>query len=272
MQTFSANDAKFVGEARGTGELLILVHGAVGDYRTWEGVLPDLAARYRVITYSRRWHHPNPIPTNGAMYTQSGQTADLAALICSLGGGSVRLLAHSYGAAICAELAVQQPALVRCLVLAEPSLFGMAMTDPAGAAAMAQTAAATMHVVPLLRQGQCEKALQEFLYSVIGREGYDRLSDRVKAVMMDNVHTLEPMLNGMSAGLAFNGQHAAQIQAPTLLVEGEHTTPLFRATVRALAGVVPRAERYVMPRVSHGLHLEEPAAFSRVALEFLARH
>lgn len=272
MQTFHANDTTFFGEERGRGDLLILVHGAVGDYRTWEGIVPDLAASYRVVTYSRRWHHPNPPPVNGAPYTQSGQAADLAALIRSLGGGPVRLLAHSYGAAVCAELAKEQPALVRCLVLAEPSLFGMALTDPAGAMAMAQTAASTMHVVPLLRQGQREKALQEFLYSVIGREGYDRLSERVKAVMMDNVHTLEPMLNGMSAGLAFNGQHAAQIQAPTLLVEGEHTTPLFRATVRALAGVIPRAERFVMPRVSHGLHLEEPTAFSRVALEFLAKH
>jgi len=39
-----------------------------------------------------------------------------------------------------------------------------------------------------------------------------------------------------------------------------------------LAGAIPNAERAVVPGVGHGLHLENPDAFSRVALEFLARH
>jgi pimeloyl-ACP methyl ester carboxylesterase len=272
MQTFEANGTTFVGEERGTGELLILVHGAVGDYRTWEGVLPELAKHYRTVTYSRRWHHPNPVPANDGHYTQAAQAVDLAALIRALGGGPARLLAHSYGAAVCAELALAQPSLVRCLVLAEPSLFGLAMTDPAGAEAVAQTAAAAMHIVPLVRQGQPERALREFLYNVIGREGYERLSDRVRSVMLDNVHTLEPMLNGMNAGLAFSSQHAAQIRTPTLLVEGEYTTPLFRATIAGLARAIPGVEHRVLPGVSHGLHLEAPEVFTRAALEFLARH
>ena len=272
MQSFNVNNATFVGEEQGTGERLILVHGAVGDYRTWESVLPALASRYRTVSFSRRWHHPNPAPTNGEPYTQKGHAADLAGLIRSFGDAPVRLLAHSYGAAICAELAAQQPELVRCLVLAEPSLFGMAMTNPIGAVAMAQTAASTMHVVPLLRKGERERALQEFRYSVIGKDGYGRLSERVKAVMFENVHTLEPMLNGMSSALSFTGKNAALIKAPTLLIEGEHTTTLFRATMKALAHAIPGAERHVLSNVGHGLHLEAPDAFSRVVLEFLARH
>lgn len=272
METFNVNGATYAGEVQGHGELLILVHGAVGDYRTWENVLPTLAERYRVLTYSRRWHHPNSPPLNGEAYTQSAQMTDLAALIRSQGGGPVRLLAHSYGAAICAELAVQHPELVRCLVLAEPSLFGMAMTNPIGAVAMAQTAASTMHVVPLLRKGERERALREFLNSVIGREGYERLSDRVRGVMFDNVNTLEPMLNGMSSSLSFNSKQAARISAPTLLVEGELTTTLFRTTMKALANAIPNAERLVLPKLGHGLHLEDPAPFVRAALEFLAKH
>ena len=47
--------------------------------------------------------------------------------------------------------------------------------------------------------------------------------------MSDNVNTLEPMLNGMSSTLSFTGKQAARITAPTLLIEGEHTTTLFRA-------------------------------------------
>ena len=272
MQTFNVNGTTLAGEEHGTGEPLILVHGAVGDFRTWENVVAAFATHFRVITYSRRWHHPNPAPTNGEPYTPDGHAADLDALIAACGGGPVRLLGHSYGAAICAGLAAERPELVRCLVLAEPSLFGMALSNPIGAVAMAQTAAATMHVVPLLRKGERERALREFLNSVIGKEGYARLSERVLQVMFDNVNTLEPMLNGMSAGLSFTGKQAARINAPTLLVEGEHTTTLFRTTMKALAHTVPKAQRAVIPKVGHGLHLEDPDAFCRVALEFLAKH
>ena len=228
--------------------------------------------RYRVIAYSRRWHHPNPAPLNGESYTHESHAADLAAIIAASGGEPARLLGHSYGAAVCATLAVEQPQLVRSLVLAEPSLFGMALTNPIGAVVMAQTAASTMHIVPLLRKGERERALREFLHSVIGPEGYNRLSERVREVMFDNVDTLEPMLNGMSAGLAFNSKHAARIAAPTLLVEGEQTTTLFRTTMKALAKAIPHSERAVLPGVGHGVHLENPEAFSRAALEFFARH
>lgn len=272
MQTFNVNGTTLTGLERGQGELLILVHGAVGDWRSWEGVLDAVARHYRVITYSRRWHHPNPSHANSPTYTMETHAKDLVALITACGGGPVRLLGHSYGAGVCAAVAAEHPGLVCCQVLAEPSLFGMAMTNPLGAVALAQTAAATMHIVPLLKKGQPEKALSEFLLSIIGKEDYARLSPRALAVMSDNVNTLEPMLNGLSAVLSFTGKQAARVTAPTLLIEGEHTTTLFRSTMKALANSMPNAQRAVLPGVGHGLHLEDPAAFSRLALEFFERH
>jgi pimeloyl-ACP methyl ester carboxylesterase len=272
MQTFDVNGTTLTGLERGQGELLILVHGAVGDWRSWEDVLDALAEVYRVVTYSRRWHHPNPPHANSATYTTETHAKDLVALITACGGGPVRLLGHSYGAGVCAAVAAEQPGLVRCQVLAEPSLFGMAMTNPLGAVALAQTAAATMHIVPLLKKGQPEKALSEFLLSIIGKEDYARLSPRALAVMADNVNTLEPMLNGMGSTLSFMGKQAARVTPPALLVEGEHTTTLFRATMKGLANAMPNAQRAVLPGVGHGLHLEDPEAFSRMALDFLAKH
>jgi non-heme chloroperoxidase len=272
MQTFNVNGTTLTGLEQGQGELLILVHGAVGDWRSWDGVTDAMARHYRVITYSRRWHHPNPAPTNGESYTAETHRKDLVALIAACGGGPVRLLGHSYGAGVCADVAAEHPELVRCQVLAEPSLFGMAKTSPLGAVAMVQTAAATLHIVPLLKKGQPDKALTEFLFSIIGKEDYARLSPRALAVMSENVSTLEPMLNGMSSVLSFAGKQAARITAPTLLIEGEHTTLLFRSTMKALASSMPNAQRAVLPGVGHGLQLEDPAAFSQMALEFLAKH
>jgi len=272
MRTLKIGDIDLACEERGAGELLILVHGAVGDYRTWEDILASLAARYRVITYSRRWHHPASAVTNGLAYTHEGHVADLTEVIAQCGGGPVRLLGHSYGASICAILAAQRSDLVRSVVLAEPSLFSLVMMRPMAAISLAQTAAAMLHVTPLMRKGQPEKALTEFLKAVVSPAGYDRLPERARAVMFDNVHTLEPMLNGMSSGNSFSAKVAARISAPALLVEGELTTKLFQATMQELAEAIPNAERAVVPGVGHGLHLENPDAFSHVALDFFARH
>jgi len=272
MQSFKINGTTLAGEEHGAGEPLILVHGAVGDFRSWEGVVAAFATRYRVITYSRRGHHPNPAPLNGEPYTADGHTADLMALVAACGGGPVRLLGHSYGGSLCAGLAAVRPDLVRCLVLAEPSLFSLILNHPLGAAALDQTAALTGPVVPLLRKGEREQALRQFLTSVLGADGCARLSDRVLQVMLDNVNTLEPMLNGMREGTLFTAGHAALIRAPTLLVEGEQTTTLFRTTMEILAHALPEAQRVMMPKVGHALHLEDPDTFSQVALEFLAQH
>ena len=272
MKTFNINGATLAGAEHGTGELLILVHGAVGDFRSWEDVVVPLAARYRVITYSRRGHYPNPAPANGEPYTADGHTADLMALVATCGNGPVRLLGHSYGAALCAGLAAARPELVRCLVLAEPSLFSLVLNHPVGAPALNQTAALTVPVVPLLRQGERERALRAFLVSVLGAEGTARLSDRVLKVMLDNVLTLEPMLAGMREGHLFTVQDAALIHAPTLLLEGTRTTTLFRTTMEVLASAVPKARRAVLPEAGHALHLENPDGFSRLTLEFLAQH
>ncbi len=272
MQTFNVNGAALAGEEHGAGELLILVHGAVGDFRSWENVVGALAARYRVITYSRRWHHPNIVPLGGEAYTAEGHTADLLALVAACGGGPVRLLGHSYGAAICAGLAAQRPDLVRSLVLGEPALFALVLNHPHGAAALEQTANLTQPVIPLLRQGQRERALRAFLRSVLGAADQARLSERVLQVMLDNVPTLEPMLGGMRAGRLFTAQEAALVRAPTLLVEGGQTGVLFQTVNEVLAAVLPHAHRAVVPNVGHALHLEDPAAFSQIALEFFAQH
>src|SRR5688572_9595029 len=43
----------------GAGEPLILLHGGQGDYRSWKEQVPEFARKYRVISYSRRFHYPN---------------------------------------------------------------------------------------------------------------------------------------------------------------------------------------------------------------------
>jgi pimeloyl-ACP methyl ester carboxylesterase len=40
----------------GAGEPVVFVHGSASDYRTWHLQQEAFAERFRVITYSRRYH------------------------------------------------------------------------------------------------------------------------------------------------------------------------------------------------------------------------
>ena len=43
----------------GNGPPVVLVHGALGDYRTWTGEMDAFATKYHVIACSLRHHYPN---------------------------------------------------------------------------------------------------------------------------------------------------------------------------------------------------------------------
>ncbi|TAL06348.1 MAG: alpha/beta hydrolase [Verrucomicrobia bacterium] len=271
MKTISINGHELALERRGRGEVTILVHGAVGDLRTWQAQMDALAAGHDLIAYSRRWHFPNSTHFNGTPYTVETHVADLLGLIAAI-GAPVKLVGHSYGGAVCAVAALMRPDLVRCLVLAEASLFTLLLTRPEGLFALAQSGGAMSHVAPLVRQGKKEQALKAFLDVILGPGYFENLPPEVKGVMFDNLHTVEPMLNGMNAGGSFKAEHASQIRVPTLVLQGERSPAMFRITSEILAEKIPGVERVVLPGISHGLQLEAPEEFNRAVLKFLGKH
>src|SRR5215471_17925157 len=80
---------------QGQGVPVVLVHGVLGDYRTWSGEMDAFATRYRVIAYSLRHHYPNTW-TEGP-YSYQTHIADLVGLLHALKLEHVHLIGHSYG-------------------------------------------------------------------------------------------------------------------------------------------------------------------------------
>jgi pimeloyl-ACP methyl ester carboxylesterase len=272
MNTIVLNGTDFACARRGAGETVILVHGAVGDFRTWDAQMSLLSSRYDVLAYSRRGHFPATNISSGIPYNVEAHAQDLVALILAQGGRPVRLVGHSYGGAVCAAVALACPQLVRSMVLAEASLFSLLLANREGAYALAQSAASMTHVAPLIRQGKVEKGLDEFLDVILGPGGAGKITGFARQVMMANAHTLDAMLNGMNGGGQFTDSHAAQIKTPTLILSSELTPPFFKLTSDLLEQHIPGAERVVLSGISHGLQLEDPEGFSREVLRFFARH
>jgi pimeloyl-ACP methyl ester carboxylesterase len=67
------------------------------------------------------------------------------------------------------------------------------------------------------------------------------------------------------------GQVAA-IRCPTLIVAGDRDTSVPLAAKTELAAAIPGARLLIVPGSGHATPHDQPAAFNRALLEFLAAH
>lgn len=270
----------------GSGEPFVLVHGSASDHRTWHLQQQAFAERFRVISYSRRYHWPNePIPA-GADYSMDEQVADLQALVRSLGTAPAHLAGHSYGAFLCLLLAMREPSLVRTLVLAEPpvitlfvsntpkplEILRLLATRPRTAAALIKFGA--KGVAPArkaFRRGDMETGIRAFGEAVFGPGGYDRLPEAQKTQVHDNLTNVRAELLG-SGFVPLNPEQVQRVQAPTLLVTGEKSIGLFHRLTDRLEELLPHVERIEVPEASHRMHEDNASAYSAAVRSFVATH
>ncbi|MEV0318431.1 alpha/beta fold hydrolase [Streptomyces sp. NPDC050658] len=107
-------------EDSGGNELpLILLHPGVADSRIWDGILPRLTERHRVIRYDARGYGKSPAPT-----VSYSLVADLAAVLDHFQVTRAVLAGSSMGGATAISLALDDPARVAGLALLVPGITG----------------------------------------------------------------------------------------------------------------------------------------------------
>lgn len=267
------NDAELTYLEQGRGEPILVVHGTLGDFRSWSERLTPLAEHYRVIALSRRAHYPNAWPADYAGCLPSVHAADLAALIEDLGLGSAHLFGHSYGAVISLQLAFQRPDLVRTLVLGEPPLLSLLDSMSEGRAIVAAIVSDEREPARLaFADGDLVAGVRVFLDSVMGEGTFAQLAEAERDHMMDNAAALRAELE-TPPGAFFSTLTCGDLKrvgAPALLLSGEWSPPVFSHVTKELAHCLPQVEQAVIPGASHDLW--NPPVFTKTVLDFLAKH
>lgn len=258
---------------RGQGEPLILLHGGQGDYRAWGPQIETLARRYRVISYSRRYNYPNDNPISARYRSAYSDADDLAAFIRRLKLGRVHLVGTSAGALAALVLAIDQPALVRSLVLAEPPVHRWAKDDPKGEPLYRQFMSSIWEPAAAAFGAHDPQRAMKVLIDGFGGEGrFESLSPDARAVVMQNSRFFEASTGSSDPFPPVSRQKVRRLRMPVLIVAGENTIPLHRFVVEELARLLPNAERVTIPRAGHGSPRENPQAFNDAVATFLARH
>ena len=107
---------------QGNGAPVVLVHGAVSDYRTWDRQRNALSRQYKAISYTQRYFGTEAWDRNGPKFGVQTHSDDLAAFVRGLNAGPVHLVAWSYSGHIALNVALTSPELVKSAFVFEPTV------------------------------------------------------------------------------------------------------------------------------------------------------
>ena len=265
IKTIEVNGYPMAFLESGTGESVVLVHGAGGDYRSWARQVASPPRGFRLIAVSLRHYYPERWDGKGVTFSVRQHAEDLALFIEALGVGPVYLVAHSRGGSVAVRTTQARPALVKKLVLMEGA-FGALLEKPASGDAGQGLSPIAKAVKARFDQGDIEGGLE--LWSDRDEPGaWARRSEEDRQRSRDNAWTL------IAGGSDYPVTCAdlAGLRMPVLLVQGEKTSRRLASIVDATHKCLPSAERATFPDAGHSMHAMNPAGFEKVFVQFLSK-
>ncbi|AMY09236.1 Haloacetate dehalogenase H-1 [Luteitalea pratensis] len=269
MRRARVDGAELEFEVTGTGEPVLLIHGAfIAEAYAPLCAEPALNSRYQLVRYHRRGYAgSSPVR---APFSFGQQAADCRALFEHLGIERAHVVGHSSGGAIALQLALDAPQVVHSLILLEPGLLDV----PSGAL-LAQV------FEPMLEQygaGNKEGAADNFLRWAIGAEyraWLDRLIPGAFQQVVADADTFFRVELPSVQEWRFTREDAQRITQPVLGVLGAESAsiwPGWNEVQERLREWLPQTEPVVLAGANHALEERDPRGVAGIMAPFLARH
>jgi pimeloyl-ACP methyl ester carboxylesterase len=255
----------------GAGEPVILLHGGLGDYRSWEPQMAELARYYRVISYSRRYNFPNRNPQTATDHSAKTEAADLKALIKVLRLKRVNLVGTSIGAATALTFAIDNPRMVRRLIIAEPPVLTLAKRLPEGDALYQDFMKRIQDPArAAFAAGDDEGAMRFFVDGFATPGRFDALPPDARLGVMQNAGFFKMLARSQDPYPDIPIASLRRLRMPVLIITGEKTIAIHQRIDAELSRLIPRARSAMIPAAGHGSPRENPRAFTEVVDNFLS--
>jgi esterase len=253
----------------GSGAPLVMVHGAMSDYRSWTIQVPEFAQKYHVFAVSLRHHYPEKWNGSGGDYSVMQHADDVAAFIRKLNIGKVHLLGHSRGGSVVLQVASKNPKLIQTLILADASgLEGLLPDTPENQKLAAEANDLLKTLAKNLGTGDTDMAARVFVDALNGAGTWEKRTPEQKQPLLDNIATgtvaeQRPQMACDAVG---------RFDFPVFLMNGEQSPKRYPAVFTAMRHCTQAPEPLVIPNAAHNMHRDNPTAFNAAVLDFLARN
>jgi pimeloyl-ACP methyl ester carboxylesterase len=253
-------------------EVLLLIHGMAGSSRTWNAVMPSLAAKYRVIAPDLPGHGHSSKPRGD--YSLGAFAAILRDLLRELDIPRVTVIGQSLGGGVAMQFTYQHPEYCERLVLIGSGGLGpdVNWTLRVLAAPGAEFVLPVIAPRPVLRAGN--KIRSWFASAGVHSpradetwQAYSSLADR---------ETRQAFLRTLRSVVDYRGQAVSAMNRlylnsalPTLLIWGDADKIIPVAHGHAAHEAIPGSRLEVLGGVGHYPHAEAPDAVVSILDDFL---
>lgn len=216
---------------QGTGPLMILAHGGLGDYRSWEKVhMPLLSENFRVVSYSMRYYGSIDWEESWPPLTLDLYADDLAGLIKFFDVGPAYLVGFSLGAEVAHTTALKYADLVRSAYLYE----GVANIEKFSEIAeedKKMRAALFDPIVAAHKEGNQTAAVRSLIDSVGGESGiFDSLPESAQSFVTTKSDALAKYIDRKEL-ITYDCKQVRNSKVPTTLVVGTSSVNYFQTVI-----------------------------------------
>jgi pimeloyl-ACP methyl ester carboxylesterase len=249
------------------GDPVVLIHGSLVDRRTWDSVVPGLAASMQVVTYDRRGYGASRGPPSA--HRVRDDASDLAGLLRGIDIYPAHVIAHSYGGAVALRLAIDHPEFVRSLAIHEPPLFGLLADDPATASEGRTFEAEIEAIRRRVAAGDRAGAAAEVVGVFSTEPGaWERLPAPVRETF---AQTIVEWSEEYADPETIRPDRAAcrDLIVPALLTSGSLSPRFLSRIARELDALLRNGQWLEIPDAGHAPHLTRPHQYVGLLLTFL---
>jgi pimeloyl-ACP methyl ester carboxylesterase len=252
MPVLNRNGVSISYSDSGKGLPVLMSHGYSATQQMWRPQEAALAERCRMITWDMRGHGATDSPDDPALYSEAHTVADMAAVLDAVEVEKAVIGGLSLGGYM--TLAFQNAHPERCLALI------LCDTGPG-------------YRNPVAREdwnGTAEKRALAF-----EERGFEALGRSPEVAQTGSGHRSPQGLANAARGMLkqFDSriiEGLPHIEVPVLIIVGENDTP-FLSGSDYMAAKIPNAVKVVIPNAGHSSNIDQPEAFNRAVLDFLAQ-
>lgn len=264
--------------ARGTGKLILMLHGFPEFWYSWRHQIDEFSPDYHTVALDLRGYNDSDKPDRVADYRMSELIADIKGVISGLGYKDCILLAHDWGGAIAWNFAYAYPEMVEKLIVLNfphPAKFAEGLQTP-------QQLLKSWYVFAFQIPW-----LPEFVFQL---NNYQAIAEAFLGMAIDKTAFSQEDLNAYKEAAAKPGALTAMINyyrcifpslfqgdrrswevldVPTLTIWGEKDTAFSKELTYGTEAYVRDWQIKYIPNCSHWVQQEQPAVVNMYIKEFL---
>ncbi len=250
MPTFNRNGVNLYYEVHGSGPALLLTHGFSATTEMWKPNIAALSQKYQLILWDMRGHGQTDSPKDPYAYSEDLTVGDMDVLLNACGVQQAVIGGLSLGGYMSLAYHVLHADRTKALMLFDTGPGYKKDEARAGWNKRAEATAREYETKGLAALGRSAEVLTSHHSSAEGlaRAARGMLAQRDARVM----NSLE------------------SVKVPTLVLAGANDEPFLGAT-DYMANKIPGATKVIIPDAGHAANIDQPEAFNRAVLDFLAK-